>query len=995
MPSLRASHAVRSCWRLALALALAASLTPPDALADNTADEANLRFRRGVEAYRGRRFEEALAEFFHSNRLVKNRNVIMNIARCYEQLRQYDEAYRYYDDVLAENPPEEDRRVAEESRARLAPRVALLRVESDPPGADVFIERMDLGQRGTTPRTLALPEGEAVMLLSMPGYRVASAKARLVTGRTATVKLPLEFIWAKARLSGIEGAEVRVDTTEGGAAAVIPSVLKLKPGKHILNVTAARYLPIQVPVEIQGDREEPISVTLQPLPEPTGNIMVTANYDGALVTVDGKEAGFTPAIISLPVGAHEVAVSMSEMRPFAQRVEVTANENAGVKATLHYAGATTTAASKTETTVDEVPASITVISREEILAFGYTTLADALRAVRGMWISSGRTYDYLGVRGFSPPGDYNERFLVLFDGHPMNEIFSGQAFIGWEGNVDLNEIERIEVVRGPVSSLFGSAAFFGVINVVPRHHLGDKQVEGELGTGSLGLARGRATAGIDAGEARGLVTVAGVRSADDGIFVAPVDSTTEALTRRSVAENAYNGTARGSYKGFSVLASLNSRTRSHLWLTSGQPTSGQPTLATQYLNSVRDQRGFVEARYDANSSAAGDFAARLYYDALRYTNDTTHDDGRITWTKGTADWAGLEVRWRSPEVLKQRLTLGAEVQSQLRILQQNAESPSPGEAPQIGLDDLRSFNVLSGYLVDELRLGDALLVNFSVRADEYFNSFGLTVNPRLAFISRIVPGGVSKLMGGKSFRAPTAYERFYCDPLRDPTTGQLTGQYGTSRPSPNLGPETVYTAELEHTQELARNLRATGSIYLNSLRGLVYTTYLPIPGTEDSNAATVNANGSVRTQGAELELRWQPSKWSMISVAYWYQQIVAQITDPTTGQHDTEQETRLKANIPPHAAAVRASIPIYAPLLIGSIEGVYNAARPQEDGTSPKGELFYLNIGLSGELVGHGFRYFAGVENLLNQRPAYPATLDVHGLSPQGITLLAQVAASF
>ena len=70
--------------------------------------------------------------------------------------------------------------------------------------------------------------------------------------------------------------------------------------------------------------------------------------------------------------------------------------------------------------VTEAPASVTIITSDEIQKHGYRTLADILRNVPGFYITYDRNYDYLGVRGFGLPGQYNNSIALLMDGHRLN-----------------------------------------------------------------------------------------------------------------------------------------------------------------------------------------------------------------------------------------------------------------------------------------------------------------------------------------------------------------------------------------------------------------------------------------------------------------------------------------------------------------------------------------------------------------------------------------------
>src|SRR6266849_1099872 len=89
-------------------------------------------------------------------------------------------------------------------------------------------------------------------------------------------------------------------------------------------------------------------------------------------------------------------------------------------------------ASKHMQSASEAPSAVTVITADQIQKYGYRTLGDILRSVRGFYITSDRNYSYLGVRGFERLGDYNDRILLLLDGHRINNNVYEQAMLGTE-----------------------------------------------------------------------------------------------------------------------------------------------------------------------------------------------------------------------------------------------------------------------------------------------------------------------------------------------------------------------------------------------------------------------------------------------------------------------------------------------------------------------------------------------------------------------------------
>ena len=152
-------------------------------------------------------------------------------------------------------------------------------------------------------------------------------------------------------------------------------------------------------------------------------------------------------------------------------------------------------ASKFVQKVSEAPSAVSIITAADIKAYGYRTLADVLKSIRGVYVTNDRNYSYVGTRGFSRPGDYNSRVLLLLDGYRLNDGIYDGALIGTESIIDVDLIERVEFVPGPGSAIYGGNAFFGVLNIITKNGngIGGAEISGE--TASFESRRGRLTYG--------------------------------------------------------------------------------------------------------------------------------------------------------------------------------------------------------------------------------------------------------------------------------------------------------------------------------------------------------------------------------------------------------------------------------------------------------------------------------------------------------------------
>ena len=473
---------------------------PAPARADDVADEADLHFRLASKRYELNDFQGALEHFLASNRLVPNKNVLFNVARTYEQLKQPADAYRYYQRALEGEPDVATQRRISEAIARIRPLVAVVRVTSSPPGATVYIDRKDLGSRGQTPLVLALPAGRYTFLADLPGHeggKVEGTEVRL--GGDTDVRVPLTPLFGTLSVGGEVGAEIRASPEATKALCTVPCNIKLPVGKRNIFMSKAGFESTELALDVAAN----VTVTARArLDAVFGTLLVAADVREALVTVDGRPGGYTPAVLTVPVGTHEVRVVKPGYEGVVRTVAVKKAAQTQVDIELVQANEVA-AASRTLETAESAPASVTIISGTELRAMAYPTIAEAVRGVRGMYLSDDRSYDVVGVRGFSRPGDYGNRVLVTIDGQPTNDNYAGSSLVGFDGRVDLDDLERIEVVRGPGSVLYGTGAFFGVINLVTRSRQSRTHAELAGGTALDGVGRARATGFLHLGEDAG------------------------------------------------------------------------------------------------------------------------------------------------------------------------------------------------------------------------------------------------------------------------------------------------------------------------------------------------------------------------------------------------------------------------------------------------------------------------------------------------------------
>jgi outer membrane receptor for ferrienterochelin and colicin len=138
---------------------------------------------------------------------------------------------------------------------------------------------------------------------------------------------------------------------------------------------------------------------------------------------------------------------------------------------------TVVSASATDESIARAPAVIDVITSEEISASGYRSLAEALQNRAGMDVLYDHYQPSLGIRGVVGGERGASRIVrVMIDGQPTAFRSSGENFLGMEA-IPLSIVQRIEIIRGPASVIYGANAFLGVINIITKEGY---QVDGGL-----------------------------------------------------------------------------------------------------------------------------------------------------------------------------------------------------------------------------------------------------------------------------------------------------------------------------------------------------------------------------------------------------------------------------------------------------------------------------------------------------------------------------------
>lgn len=1014
----RASALTRTIVALAVVGSQLTTFDPGVARADGNADEADLHFQIAAEAYSKSDFRLALEHFLLSNRLVPNRNVVFNIARTYEQLKRFADAHRYYVDALDGETNPQTMSTVEDAVKRIAPNVAVLRVESDPPGATVYIDRKDLGSRGRAPKPLAIAEGKYRVIVELAGFEPATLEGvEAKTGSETNVPFKLKRIvgTVAVTLEGAPDAAVRVDDEQSTPVCTAPCSFDIAPGGHLLYFTRPGFQATPRQVNVVARETAKTSAVLTPL---TGSMVVQADERDAVVEIDDRPAGFTPAVIqNVPVGARKVRVTLRGYAPVEREIRVKPNEQAQLLDLKLVPLRQVAAASRFTENIEDAPSSVTIIDRQELKAFGYPTVYEALRGVRGVAVSYDRVYASAAIRGLGDTNDYGNRLLILQDGTVMNDNILSQSFIGSDGRADLEDVDRIEIVRGPGSLVYGTGAMSGVVNLVPRAKDDESSVHVGGGTYDNAVAHGRAGFHLNFNKAKtaGMwASVSGARSNGISVEVEPRDASLgENVLARQVDFFRSVGTAGRVWAGpFTAQWFFHSR-QQHL------PTGPYFTLFNDARTFYKDERFMTELRVEPKINEKLQFLARAHANHYHFHGSYFYEPIPATGYDedyyGT--WFGAEARAVITPLSSLRITLGGEAQlhpeADMRgcgeyVASDNSCAPNPGADPDSNTYLDVEQNYVTGAAYGVLDWGAARWLRVSAGLRGNFFSF---VNPQVAARGALIfkpwDGGVLKLMGGNAFRLPSIYERFYYDG----GVAQIQAEDPVDRDAPaprvqgGLQPESIITGEIEVSQRFFDDWTALGALHLNRVEGIITTVEVdPATGAPAPGSGVIqyqNSQSPALNVGFDVELRRDWRQGWMVSAFYSYQRpqfTDVKADDPFVAANPTLIDNPRLTNAPEHLAGVRGVVPIVPDLAsLGmrlSVEAPRRVTYATSETTTPTA---VADLTLSGGVKRFGVGYTIGVYNIIDSRYSLPiAETYFSRLSPQnGRTFLANLNVTY
>ncbi|MFH0933819.1 MAG: TonB-dependent receptor [Pseudomonadota bacterium] len=540
----------------------------------------------------------------------------------------------------------------------------------------------------------------------------------------------------------------------------------------------------------------------------------------------------------------------------------------------------------------KAPSVASVITAEDIAAMGATDLDEVLETVAGMHVSRSAV-DYTPlyvIRGIFSPN--NPQTLMLQNGIPTTTMFTGSKGNLW-GGLPLDNIARIEIIRGPGSALYGADAYAGVINIITKTAAETQGTQfqahgGSFNTRNAWVQHGGNWGAIDVAAYLRVGSTDGHKQTINADAQSARDNKAPYFTQASLAPGTVN-TGYDSVDGSLDLAYGQWRLRGGYKLRDNMETGAGIASALDPVGKSRSERITSDISWTelqlSQHWGAGLSASYLGYKETVPTPLVLYPAG-VTFPTGTFPdgMIGAPEKWERNIRFSAFTTYAGFDDHQIRFgighddlnMYKTAErknftlSPVGLPIPIGAITDFsdtpfmrpqrRKIDYL--YAQDEWNLAQDWTLTTGLRHDKY-SDFGSTTNPRLALVWDATLDLTAKLLYGHAFRAPSFVEQYS---INNPVQ---TG-------NPNLRPETIRTLESAFSWQARNDTLIKLSLYRYIMNDIIRLATNPAPAV----GSTYNNTGSQHGSGMELETTWDYSRNLRLTGNYSYQKSI----DDSTGQ---------------------------------------------------------------------------------------------------------------
>ena len=417
-----------------------------------------------------------------------------------------------------------------------------------------------------------------------------------------------------------------------------------------------------------------------------------------------------------------------------------------------------TSSTHTRENLFTVPSSVTIFTYEQIHAMSVNSLEELMNYVPGF--QSNRAATYTNQYETHTRGGVSEGgVLVLYDGQRLNMDWSGSV-TSRNHIMSLENVEKIEFIKGPGSALYGSNAFVGVINITTKKDLRNLglRANDKYQNAYMNYA-------YDEDDLRISSFVKGFD--DDGVeYNEALDSYTGTLRKPKDENSGSEAYVNAQYKDFSVQARYIQRISEQWYALGFNSDISDATVNQKYL-----RLGYSFANLDA-------FKSKIDVSYIQARGDVDFSLSTGLYANTVVDEDSYGVQWENTYLFndEHNLNFGAEFR-QANIKEANLKLSTASRADIADMDSREIYSLYGQYQgsYSDLKL------TLGLRYDKY-SDFGSTFNPRTALVYHAFEKTSFKLLYGSAFKAPTQQQLY----LKNNTV---------SSGNPDLNPEKIQTYE--------------------------------------------------------------------------------------------------------------------------------------------------------------------------------------------------------